>query len=422
MPVTFLHVADVHLDSPLRGLEQYPLAPAERIRGATRRAFTGMIDLAIERRVDFVLIAGDLYDGDWPDYHTGLFLVAQLGKLRDAGVRVVMIAGNHDAANKMTRSLRLPGNVTRFGHERPQTERIEHLGVAIHGQSFARAAVTDNLAARYPKAEAGWVNIGLLHTSLTGAEGHEAYAPCTAEDLRSREYDYWALGHVHARQDPCGDLPVAFPGNLQGRHVRETGAKGCLLVTLGSGGVEREFHRLDVVRWERLTVDVTGVAGESELFERVDRTIEKLIRDDGNPDRLLAVRVVLEGATAWHDRIHADPDRYLNEVRSLGHERGRDRLWVERAEFRTRSPQAASAVEGPIEELLAVIDELRADPSALADLGEELADLARKLPPEFVGDPDAPDPTDTGWLAGLLDRVHPLLLGLIAPDGTGPAS
>src|SRR5580698_10552738 len=98
MAITFLHAADIHLDSPLKGLERYENAPVGRIRGATRRAFTRLIDLAVEKAVDFVLIAGDLYDGDWRDYNTGLFLGGQLGHLRDAGIPVIVISGNHDAA------------------------------------------------------------------------------------------------------------------------------------------------------------------------------------------------------------------------------------------------------------------------------------------------------------------------------------
>src|ERR1700722_2160028 len=150
MALSFLHAADIHLDSPLRGLERYEHAPVERIRSATRRAFERMIDLALERRVDFVLIAGDLYDGDWRDFNTGLYLVRQLGRLRELKIPVFVIAGNHDAANKMTRALRLPENVRLLAHEHPETVRLEEHGVAIHGQSFGKAAVLENLAAAFP--------------------------------------------------------------------------------------------------------------------------------------------------------------------------------------------------------------------------------------------------------------------------------
>ena len=155
MAISFIHAADIHLDSPLRGLERYENAPVERIRGATRRAFTRLIDLAIDAKVDFVLIAGDLYDGDWRDYNTGLYLVRQLGRLRDLKIPVFIIAGNHDAANKMTRALRLPENVCFLAHERPETLRLEDLGVAIHGQSFEKQAVFDDLAAGYQDRQWG---------------------------------------------------------------------------------------------------------------------------------------------------------------------------------------------------------------------------------------------------------------------------
>ncbi len=178
----FIHAADIHLDSPLKGLEQYEGAPVEDIRGATRRALEKLVELAIEREVDFVLIAGDLYDGDWKDHNTGLFFVRQMSYLREANIPVIMINGNHDAANRMTKSLRLPHNVEVLSHTRSQTaktKKLRELGVAVHGRSFAKAAEYDNLARDYPPKQDGLFNIGLLHTSLAGAEGHEPYAPCT---------------------------------------------------------------------------------------------------------------------------------------------------------------------------------------------------------------------------------------------------
>ena len=211
MAISFLHAADIHLDSPLRGLERYENAPVDRMRRATRRAFERLVDLAIEKRVDFVVIAGDLYDGDCRDYNTGLYLTRQLGRLRDEKIPVFLIAGNHDAANRMTRVLPLPDNVRMLGHDRPETVCIKDLDVAIHGQSFGKPAVTENLAAGYPAALPGCVNIGVLHTGLGGMNGHERYAPCTLDELRFKRYDYWALGHIHVAR---GVMPRA------GDHLR----------------------------------------------------------------------------------------------------------------------------------------------------------------------------------------------------------
>jgi DNA repair protein SbcD/Mre11 len=422
MAISFLHAADIHLDSPLKGLERYESAPVDRIRGATRRAFSRMINLAIEKRVDFVLIAGDLFDGDWRDYNTGLFLVKELSRLRDNKVRVVLIQGNHDAANKMTRALPLPESVRLLTHERPEVFVLDDLGVAIHGQSFARAAVTDNLAAAYPDPIPGCLNIGLLHTCLAGAEGHELYAPCTLEELRLRGYDYWALGHVHARQTLSSDPLVAFSGNVQGRHARETGPKGCLIATVSSSGcIEHVFHRLDVVRWERARVDISELDTESDLFNHAAESLNGLLASDADPERLLAVRLVLSGATDLHDRLLADPERVVAEIRSLATDCSQDRLWIEKVELHTRPRQTITTPDGPIQELLEVLEQFRADSGSFQEVVEELADLKRKLPSDVSRDGEGPRLDDPDWLRTLLEQVQPMLFDLLHKSGNGTA-
>src|ERR1019366_1543598 len=206
----FLHAADIHLDSPLRGIARYEGMPVDDIRLATRRAFDNLVGLAIDERVRFVLLAGDLYDGDWKDTSTGMFFVSRMTRLREAGIPVFLVAGNHDAANRMTKSLRLPPNVSVFASKHPETKLLPEGDVVIHGQSFASQSIVENLAANYPAKRPGCFNIGLLHTSLSGYEGHEPYAPCTLDDLRGKEYDYWALGHVHVWQELCSFPRVVF--------------------------------------------------------------------------------------------------------------------------------------------------------------------------------------------------------------------
>ncbi|MHB1559694.1 MAG: metallophosphoesterase family protein, partial [Isosphaeraceae bacterium] len=307
-----------------------------------------------------------------------------------------------------------------LAHDRPETFSLPDLDVAIHGQSFAKEAVTENLALAYPAPVKGCVNIGLLHTGLGGAEGHERYAPCTLEDLRLRRYDYWALGHIHRRETPCQDPPVAFPGNVQGRHIRESGPKGCLLVTVGSDrSFETSFHRLDHVRWERGRVELSELDTESDLLGRVAETLDGLLATEPDPDHLLAVRVVLSGTTGLHDRINADPDRFVAEVRSLASERGGDRLWLEKVESQTRPPLAVAVPEGPIEELLDVVKQLGEDSSSWRDVVDDLAELKRKLPSDLIHDPETPRLGDVEWLATLLGQAQPLLLDLLRRSQSG---
>ncbi|TFH42733.1 MAG: DNA repair exonuclease, partial [Lysobacterales bacterium] len=193
----FLHAADIHLDSPLKGLAGHEGRAAERIRTATREAFDQLVGFAIEEQVAFLVVAGDLYDGDWRDYKTGLFFAAQMGRLNKAGIPVYLLYGNHDAESQITRRLVLPENVNVFGSRKPVTFKLDELNVALHGQSFRERDVSDNLALTYPEPIGGAFNIGVLHTGLGGMGGHANYAPCSLGDLVSKGYDYWALGHVH---------------------------------------------------------------------------------------------------------------------------------------------------------------------------------------------------------------------------------
>ncbi|NQT12241.1 MAG: DNA repair exonuclease [Planctomycetes bacterium] len=418
----FIHAADVHLDSPLKGLERYDGAPVDEIRNATRRALQGLVDLALDEDVALVLIAGDLYDGDWRDYNTGLFFVSQMTRLREAGVRVFLVSGNHDAANRMTRSLRLPNNVTSFPADAAATEVLDELGVAIHGQSFKTAAVHDDLASAYPAAVSGCFNVGLLHTCAGGYAEHEPYAPCTVDGLRAKQYDYWALGHVHKRDVLCENPLIAFSGNVQGRHVRECGPKGCLLVTVEDDhSVRHEFLALDVLRWEAAAVDVTGSRSGDELLARVVPHLAGLYQQsDGRP---LAVRVALVGSAPFHESLAAQRARWTSEIRSHAIDVSGGQIWVEKIQVKTSAPRRRGADEpgagGPLAELTELFGKLRSEPEAFGSLEADFSDLLRKLPAEITEGPDALRLDDPDWLRSLLDEVEPLLAGrLLQKDGT----
>lgn len=276
----FLHAADLHLDSPMRGLAMYEEAPVDALRSATREAFNNLVELAIEEKVAFVLLAGDLYDGTWQDFSTAIFLAKKLGELGREGIRVFGVLGNHDAQSKLSKALEKPKNLTLFPAKKPHTEILYDLDVAIHGQSFDQQHVADNLAVGFPMAKPGLFNIGLLHTSLDGREGHADYAPCKLDDLRSKDYQYWALGHVHAREEVLTDPWVVFPGCLQGRHARETGPKGCCLVTVEDGRVESVDHlALDVVRWSRSEVDLDHVDNLQEVLDSASKALREALED-----------------------------------------------------------------------------------------------------------------------------------------------
>lgn len=418
--IKFIHTADIHLDSPLKGLEVHEDAPVEEIRGATRRAFDNLVDLAIEEAVDFILIAGDLYDGDWKDYNTGLFFAARMGRLARAGIKAFIVSGNHDAASQITRAMPLPDNVTLFPPGKSQSVPLDDLGIIIHGQSYARRVVTENLALNYPRRDSSYFNIGLLHTSLTGRDGHEDYAPCTLDELTAKGYDYWALGHVHQRETVSRDPWIVFPGNLQGRHIRETGAKGATLVTVAAGRITAvEPCELDVLRWTLCQVDLTPCETLDSVHDRVRQGMEReLDRAGGKP---LALRLVLTGKCPVHARLIDRTARLTEEFRGIAV--GLGDVWLEAVRFRTRRPVGLEEIVGedtPIAGLLQSIRQLDLDGESLLGLVPELSALKSKLPAEIHGgnEPFLDFSTDrTDRTAELRTEVQELLIAKLLQHG-----
>jgi DNA repair protein SbcD/Mre11 len=417
----FIHAADIHLDSPLLGIEPYDGAPLEQLRGATRRALENLVALAMAEQVAFVLFAGDLYDGDWRDYNTGLFFAAQMTKLREVGIRACVIAGNHDAASQLTRYLRLPDNVTMFSVQRPETVRLDDIDVAVHGQGFPTRAVTHDLAATYPNPIPHLFNIGLLHTSVDGREGHEPYAPCTADGLRSRGYDYWALGHVHKREILCEEPWIVFPGNIQGRHVRELGPKGCTLVTVQDQRVVSAQHRdLDVVRWSLCDVDVSGAPTGDDVVDCVRQALERQMAvGSGCP---MAVRIRLLGACKAHGTLSSHHERWTNEIRAVATDVSNGTICVEQVKTQTRTQADLDyllARDDALSDLLRALSSWETDEPFIAEVASELRDLARKLPAELRTGEDAVDLDNPQTLRQAVDEVEHLLLTRLLSQEAG---
>ncbi len=413
----FIHAADIHLDSPLTGLSAYQDAPAQQLRTATREAFTSLVSVAIDEGVDFMVIAGDLYDGDWKDHNTGLYFVAQMGRLKRAGIPVYLLYGNHDASSEMTRKLLLPDNVFVFDTRKASTFVHEELKVALHGRGFEKAATTENLAASYPAPVPGMFNIGVLHTALEGNAAHANYAPCSMEELRARGYQYWALGHVHEYAVWPGDVFVVFPGNLQGRNIRETGARGAVMVNVdATGRIEVERLLVDVLRWHRLAVDVSACASFDEVVRAIGGGLEALLLD-ARPDMPLVVRVVVGGETVAHGELFGLESQLRAEVLAQVAVLGHDRLWLEKVKLATRAPVKPATQHDHAEalaDLQALLREAETDHAFLDGLQAELMGLVGKAPQELQDDVAWFKEIRAGDLSGLLREVSPALLAQLS--------
>jgi DNA repair protein SbcD/Mre11 len=385
----FIHTADIHLDSPLKGLAGYDGPAVECIRTATRQAFDNLMSEAIDQKVDFVVIAGDLYDGDWRDYKTGLCFARQMGRLAKANIPAFVLYGNHDAESQITRRLTMPEGVHVFSARKPETFKLKELGVALHGQSFRQRDVTDNLAAAYPEPVDGHFNIGVLHTGMGGMGGHANYAPCTVDDLVAKGYDYWALGHVHHGVVLHRNPLVVFPGNLQGRHIRETGPKGAYLVSVEDREIiESGPLYTDVVRWAHLQVSVDGCDRNADALERVRTAVEQAI-DAGAEGRLLACRIELIGRTEIHEHLLVSAEHLLAEARAAALGFGDTAAWIERVVIATEpmlDPAALAGREDALGELHRMLGDAGADAELLGQLEADVSELVRKLPPELRDD------------------------------------
>jgi len=413
----FIHAADIHLDSPLTGLSAYEDAPVETLRTATRDAFTNLVTEAIELQVDFMVIAGDLYDGTWKDHNTGIYFCKEMGRLKREGIPVYVLFGNHDAESEMTKKLQLPDNVFTFETRRPTTFRLEHLKVALHGHSFKEKETTENLVTGYPDPVQGMFNIGVLHTALEGNSSHANYAPCSLDELHAKGYDYWALGHVHEHQIWNGASTVVFPGNLQGRHIRETGPRGAVLIAADETGIQ-EIKRLyvDVLRWYSLEVNVAECNSLSEVVVAIGKALERHL--ENSPSTIpTVVRISVTGETTAHGDLFGLESQLRAEVLALAAAIGSERLWIEKVKVATSGVDDGEAVRAradALSDLQDILEVAESDQDFIKSLQEELLGLVNKAPLELQTSVPYFKDIRCGNLAGLVREVRPGLVSHLA--------
>ena len=411
----FIHAADPHLDSPLRGLEAHEGAPVALLRGATRKAFENLVNLAIDEAVNFVVIAGDLYDGDWKDYSTGLFFRGQMVRLEAKRIPVYLIAGNHDAASVVSKKLTLPENVHVFSTRTAETMEVPGLAAVIHGRGFPHRAVPENLAVDYPTAVPGKFNLGLLHTSLTGRPDHDTYAPCSEQDLRNKGYAYWALGHIHQPEIISEDPWIVFAGNCQGRHARETGPRGCRLVTVKDSleVASAEWHDLDVVRWQAVEVPLAGVENEAGAIKGIREALAGAVA--AAEGRLLATRIHLTGATALHGSLHRDAQHWRAQVQALAQDFGEELVWVERLRVGTRPIYDLAELAARDALTKTVLETLETATHHLPALPDDITEMLDVLPPELRAEVAAE--WDPDQRPALMEEVRAIILEALQTKG-----
>ncbi|MEZ5138592.1 MAG: DNA repair exonuclease [Acidimicrobiales bacterium] len=345
MPFSFLHAADLHLDTPFTNVGGYPSAVGEALREASLQAWGALVEEASRRQVAFVLLAGDVYDGAERGLRAQRAFLDGVTRLADEGIRTLLVHGNHDpVAEGWTAVRSFPELVTTFPAHTVASERFVAGGeaVTVHGTSYAVAATSDNLARRYPGASGGGFHIGLLHANVGGAStGHADYSPCTLDDLRRPGYQYWALGHVHGRRVLGEGEPwVVYPGNLQGRSTKPTerGPKGAVVVSVTDGVAgEPEFVALDRVRFVDVDVPIAPYAEVGSLLDQ----LEALASPEAHDGRSLVVRATLTGPGTLHEQLLAPARRaeVHDELRRRGAQRS-PFVWWQSIAWQTKAEAA----------------------------------------------------------------------------------
>lgn len=422
MPCTFVHAADIHLDSPMEGLtadaHQAP-AVARAAREATFAVLERIVQTCIEVNADFLLLAGDVYDREYRSARAQLHLHGALAKLAEHDVRTFMVHGNHDPASGSLGALDWPDKVVEFGSEEVETREFQTAdgdAVTVSGISYRAADERRKLHRLFKQPESSAYHIAMLHCSLASHQGRQSYCECKLADLTERGFDYWALGHVHTRavlseQPPC----VVYPGNPQGREIRESGPRGCMIVRADAAGRDTriEFRALDVVRWERDDVSLDGVETLDQAERRLFQQCEQLRA--AADDRPVICRLRLTGRTPlFHQLSKPETLRDLTE-------RAREQLthdeafvWVEKLETAVRPP--VDLDERAREEDL--LGEVLRYACSLEDAGEHAQVLSRACAEllEHTRMAKAIDQPDDAEWADILDQARLLCVDLLEPE------
>lgn len=381
--LSFVHAADLHLDSPFTGISRIDPELGERLAKATFQAYEAIIELCMDEKVDFLLIAGDVYDSADKSLYAQVRFIEGLRKLETAGIQVFICHGNHDPLDGWSASLTWPENVhimSGAGAEIVEFKKEGETAAVIVGMSYPTRHIMKNLVKNFPRKYDNWpFTIGLLHCSVGSNPEHDSYAPCTLQDLRELNYDYWALGHIHTPSIVCKEAPVViYPGNPQGRHPGETGSRGCFVVDVSSGGdISTRFTETDSVCWQIREISIEGLEKEEELIERLQSQLDDIRENFGG--RSVICRFVIKGRGPLHHTLRKEG--FLEDLLHLLREdeiRGRQFIWVEHIENETLFPVERELLlkrEDFVGDLIKIVEGLKTDEKAWNEFREVLSPL-----------------------------------------------
>lgn len=323
--VKFIHCADLHLDSPFKSRNKMPQNIFEALTESTYKSVTRMIDVAIEEQVDFVIISGDVFDRANRTLKSEIFMKKEFERLKNNGVFAYVIHGNHDPLTEGIKA-KWPDNVSVFKDQVETYHTVSSKGedVYLHGFSYFMDDTYENKLDDYPANSMNrGIHIGLLHgTYAKSRHQQERYTEFNLETLNSKLYHYWALGHIHVREQLSDLPPIHYPGNIQGRHKNEYGEKGFLLVDGDDVYLHTKFIPVQDIIFAAYTLDVKQL-NKQDLYQSIVEFKNRL-REQGK----LIIQLEL-----YHDGEEEISESDFNEVIELLKEDERDLkqfVWIDK--------------------------------------------------------------------------------------------
>lgn len=417
----FVHTADLHLDSPFAGIGQVAPHLQAQLQEATFAAFHQIVDLCLREQVDFLTISGDIFDHAHISLRAQVRFREELKRLSDAGISSFVLFGNHDHGAGERAELKWPERVHIFPAGKVEAVPVYKEGreiARVYGISYPRAEVKENLAKRFRREEGVPYAIALLHANVGSDSEHANYAPCTLGDLQASGFDFWGLGHIHKRALLQTEHPVIlYPGNPQGRHINESGERGCYLVEVDEHGeTECRFHAVDSVRWTAEEVTIEGLTQEEELYQRMLAQLEAA--GQKHRGRTVMVRLILTGRGALHEKLCVPGalDEWLQMVREHDLAVGEHPVYCETIQRKTRPLlQREEKLNDPglLGDVVALVDACRSGKEGLDFLREALQPLfASPYVRQVLPEPDEQQLLD--WLA----EAEDLLIEWLGKDGS----
>ncbi|HHY74443.1 MAG TPA: DNA repair exonuclease [Bacillus bacterium] len=361
--IKFIHTADLHLDSPFKGLNHLPTPIFKKLKESTFVSFNRIIELAISEHIDFVLVAGDLFDNHIRSLKAQISLRKGFERLEEAGICVYVIHGNHDHLGGSWAELTWPENVYFFS-ENVEVTPFQKKGKTlayIHGFSYEKRAVTENMVKYYHKKEDDLFHIGMLHGNLEGKDEHDPYAPFTINQLLEKNFDYWALGHIHKRQILHENPTIIYPGNIQGRHRKEFGDKGCFVVELTKLETKQRFVPCAPIVWETENITIDSLVTVDELIIAI-KTCKERYR---NLRQGAIVTINLLGSGLLHEELN--DSQFINDLCDIvneGEELAENFVWVASCQNNTAIPYNRNLLKSEahfISDLLQQVDDYNDD-------------------------------------------------------------